>query len=126
MWFVKQINSRRLLFAKNILSFKSKVVTVVIWRWFLSFCVKVLPTRKCVQKMIVVLSSLLCKRIDILLVRKWVKVTAASFLSRSRASRCGIVDIHVFRFVGGTVGSLSLVCFSHVLIECPLAVGDAV
>lgn len=28
--------------------------------------------------------------------------------------------------MGGTVGSLSLGCFSHVLIECPLAVGDAV
>ena len=43
-----------------------------------------------------------------------------------RASGRGIVDIHVFRFVGGTVGSLSLASFSHVLIECPLAVRNAV
>jgi hypothetical protein len=76
--------------------------------------------------MVFVLSSLLCKRIDVLLVRKWIKVTAESFLSRSRASGCGVVDIHIFGFVSGTVGSLSLACFSHVLIECPLAVGDTV
>lgn len=87
---------------------------------------KVLPTRKFVQKTIFVLSSSLCKRIDILLVRTWIKVTVESFLCRSRASKCGVVDVHVFGFVGGTVGSLSLACFTHVLIECPLAVGDAV
>lgn len=87
---------------------------------------RTLPTKKCVQKIMFALSSLLCKRIDILLVCTWVKVAAESFLSRSRATRCSVVDIHVFGFVGSTVGSLSFACFSHVLIECPLAVGDAV
>ena len=85
-----------------------------------------LPTKMIVQKMIFVLSGLLCKRIDILLVLAWIKAGVESFLSRSRATRCGVVDIHIFGFVGGTVGSLSFACFSHVLIECPLAVGDAV
>jgi hypothetical protein len=85
-----------------------------------------LSTKMIVQKIVFVLSGLLCKRVDILLVLAWIKAAVESFLSRSRAARCDVVDIHVFGFVGGTVGSLSFACFTHVLIECPLAVGDAV
>ena len=91
-----------------------------------------LSIKKFVQKMVFVLSSLLCKRIDILLVCTQFKVDVGSFLSRVATKladwhgRCSVVDIHVLGFVGGTVSSLSVACFSHVLIEGPLAVGDAV
>jgi hypothetical protein len=42
---------------------------VMIWWIFLSFLAKMLSPNKCLQKLIFVLSSLVCKRIDILLVR---------------------------------------------------------
>jgi hypothetical protein len=37
-----------------------------------------------------------------------------------------LVDIHVFSFVGCAVGSLVHGSFPYMLIECPLAVGNAV
>jgi hypothetical protein len=40
--------------------------------------------------------------------------------------RTSCVYIHALRVVRGAVGSLSLANIAHVLIECPLAVGNAI
>lgn len=95
----------------------------------------VLLTKKFVPKMVFVLRTLLCKRIDILLVRVEVHVIGGIFLSdiaseladrNCRSRRCSLVYIHVFGFVDCAVGSLVLTSVAHVLVECSLAVGCAV
>lgn len=92
-------------------------------------------TEKFVPKTVFVLFSLLCKRIDILLVRVGVHVVDGSFLSdiaskladrNRRPRRCSLVYIHVFGFVHCAVGSLVFTSVAHVLVECSLAVGCAV
>lgn len=95
----------------------------------------VLLTKKFVPNVMFVLHTFLCMRIDVLLVFDWEYIAARIFLGRvaseladwyGRARRCGLVDVHVFRFVDCTIGGLILGTFAHMLVECPLAVGGTV
>ena len=57
--------------------------------------------------------------------------TLRDLISETANWHCGTrgargVDIHTLRVVRGTVGSLRLAGIAHVLIECPLAVGNAI
>lgn len=79
--------------------------------------------------------AFLCKRIDIFLLHMWWLVVASPCLggfgpklaNRYRcARRAFFVDVHAFRVVDCAVGGLLFAAVTHVLVECLLAVRDAV
>lgn len=83
----------------------------------------------------VVILALLCKRIDIFPVHVWLLVVASPCLggfgpklaNRYRGARWAFfVDVHAFRVVDRAVGGLLIAAVTHVLVECLLAVRDAV